>query len=240
MVTGGACRARRSVAAAETQHEVQRRLLLDVVIRKGAAVLELLARDCEGEAGGGSAACRAGGGHGAGRTDEALLVGRDPLLVLDLRLHVLDRVGRLHLQSHRLPRQRLDEAAVEERGRRGSRGRVGRAGEQGRAYICMPPRSGARGEASTPSGCCSRRACGHLYRGTACQTTAGGRAGGSARRTLELLAREEGAGSGGSPPCPGSSPSRSRSSPTLRLQSHRLPREGLDEDLHAAARRSTR
>ena len=48
-------------AAAEAKHEVEGRLLLDVVIREGAAVLELLARE-----------------------DEALLVRRDALLVLDL------------------------------------------------------------------------------------------------------------------------------------------------------------
>ena len=42
---------------------MQRRLLLDVVVSKRAAVLQLLARE-----------------------DEALLVGRDALLVLDLRL----------------------------------------------------------------------------------------------------------------------------------------------------------
>merc|ERR1719473_1012573 len=48
-------------AAAEAQHEVERRLLLDVVVRERAAVLELLARE-----------------------DEALLVRRDALLVLDL------------------------------------------------------------------------------------------------------------------------------------------------------------
>merc|ERR1719487_1978958 len=67
-------------------HEVKRRLLLDVVVGERAAVLELLARE-----------------------DEALLVRRDALLVLDLRLHVLDAVARLHLEGHRLARQRLDE-----------------------------------------------------------------------------------------------------------------------------------
>ena len=52
------------------------RLLLDVVVREGAAVLELL----------------------AGK-DEALLVGRDALLVLDLGLDVVDRVRRLDLKG---------------------------------------------------------------------------------------------------------------------------------------------
>ena len=49
------------LAATEAEHEVEGRLLLDVVVRKSAAVLELLARE-----------------------DQALLVRRDALLVLDL------------------------------------------------------------------------------------------------------------------------------------------------------------
>ena len=65
---------------------MERRLLLDVVIREGTTVLELLARE-----------------------DEALLVGRDTLLVLDLRLHVVDRVRRLDLKRDRLAREGLDE-----------------------------------------------------------------------------------------------------------------------------------
>src|SRR3989344_5615108 len=56
----------RLVAAAQTEQEVERGLLLDVVVGQGAPVLELLAGE-----------------------DEALLVGRDALLVLDLLLHVL-------------------------------------------------------------------------------------------------------------------------------------------------------
>mgnify|MGYP006098263805 CR=1 FL=1 len=55
------------------------RLLLDVVVRERAAVLELLARE-----------------------DEALLIRRDALLVLDLLLHVLNRVGRLGVERGRL------------------------------------------------------------------------------------------------------------------------------------------
>ena len=73
-------------APAQTQHEVQRRLFLDVVVGKRAAVLELL----------------------AGK-DEALLVGGDALLVLDLLLDVVDGVARLNLQSDGLARERLDE-----------------------------------------------------------------------------------------------------------------------------------
>jgi hypothetical protein len=64
------------VAAAETEHEVEGGLLLDVVVREGAAILELLARE-----------------------DEALLVGGNALLVLDLGLDVVDGVGRLNLEG---------------------------------------------------------------------------------------------------------------------------------------------
>jgi len=58
---------------------VERRLLLDVVVGQRAAVLQLLASE-----------------------DQALLVGRDALLVLDLGLDVLDRVRRLDLERDRL------------------------------------------------------------------------------------------------------------------------------------------
>ena len=58
--------------------------LLDVVVGKSAAVLELLARK-----------------------DKALLVRRDALLVLDLALDHVDRVRRLNLKCDRLPCQRF-------------------------------------------------------------------------------------------------------------------------------------
>ena len=61
-------------------------LLLNVVVREGPAILQLLARK-----------------------NEALLIGRDALLVLDLRLNIVDRVGRLHLKGDSLARQRLNE-----------------------------------------------------------------------------------------------------------------------------------
>ncbi len=63
---------------------MERGLLLDVVVRQAAPVLELLA--CE---------------------DEALLVRRDALLVLNLLLHILDRVARLDIERDGLPRKRL-------------------------------------------------------------------------------------------------------------------------------------
>ena len=65
---------------------MERRLLLDVVVAERAAVLELLARE-----------------------NQALLVGRDALLVLDLLLHVVDRVRRLDVERDRLAREGLDE-----------------------------------------------------------------------------------------------------------------------------------
>ena len=65
---------------------MQGRFLLDVVVRQGAAVLQLLAGEYQ-----------------------ALLVRGDALLVLDLLLDVLDRVRRLHLEGDGLAGQRLHE-----------------------------------------------------------------------------------------------------------------------------------
>ena len=65
---------------------MERRLLLDVVVRQRPPVLQLLARE-----------------------DQPLLVRRDALLVLDLLFHVVDRVRRLDVQRDGLARQRLDE-----------------------------------------------------------------------------------------------------------------------------------
>ena len=65
---------------------MERGLLLDVVVRESASILQLLAGE-----------------------DEALLVGWDPLLVLNLLLHVLNAVRRLHIQRNRLSRQSLDK-----------------------------------------------------------------------------------------------------------------------------------
>ena len=59
--------------------------LLDVVVGQSPAVFELLARE-----------------------DETLLVGRDPLFVLNLGLHVVDGVRRLHFQGNGLASQGLD------------------------------------------------------------------------------------------------------------------------------------
>ena len=51
-------------------------LLLNVVVREGTAVLKLLTGE-----------------------DETLLIGRDSLLVLDLGLHIVDGIRRLHIKS---------------------------------------------------------------------------------------------------------------------------------------------
>ena len=61
-------------------------LLLDIVVRKGTTVLELLAGE-----------------------NETLLVGRDALLVLNLGLHVIDSVGGLDLEGDSLAGQGLDK-----------------------------------------------------------------------------------------------------------------------------------
>jgi len=61
-------------------------LLLDVVVSKSAAILKLL----------------------SGK-DQPLLVWWDPLLVLDLRLHVVDGIRTLHLQSDGLSGEGLNE-----------------------------------------------------------------------------------------------------------------------------------
>ena len=73
-------------AATQAEHQVKGRLLLDVVVGESAAILELLARK-----------------------DEALLVGGDAFLVLDLGLHHVDGVRRLHLKGDGLACQRLDK-----------------------------------------------------------------------------------------------------------------------------------
>ena len=73
-------------AAAQTEHEVESGLLLDVVVREGAAILELLAGE-----------------------DQALLVRRDTLLILNLAFDGLDGIGRLDLESDSLAGQSLDK-----------------------------------------------------------------------------------------------------------------------------------
>ena len=71
---------------------MQRRFHVDVVVTQSAAVLEL-----------------PGGAYTRRHLDEALLVGRKALLVLDLLLHGVDRVVRLDVERDGLARQGLDE-----------------------------------------------------------------------------------------------------------------------------------
>ena len=71
---------------AEAKDEMESGLLLDVIVGEGAAVFELL----------------------TGK-DEALLVGRNTLLVLNLGLNIVDSVGRLDLKSNSLASKGLDE-----------------------------------------------------------------------------------------------------------------------------------
>jgi hypothetical protein len=61
------------------------RLLLNVVVRKSATVLELLASE-----------------------DQALLVRRDALLVLNLRFNIVDGVRGFHLKGDSLAGEGLD------------------------------------------------------------------------------------------------------------------------------------
>ena len=62
------------------------RFLLDVIVRKGSAVLKLLSSE-----------------------DESLLIGGDALLVLDLGLDVLNGVRRLNIEGDGLAGKGLDE-----------------------------------------------------------------------------------------------------------------------------------
>ena len=75
-----------SVSTSESENQMEGRLLLDVVIRKGSAVLELLSSE-----------------------DESLLVGWDTLLVLDLGLDVLDGICWLDIKGDGLTSESLDE-----------------------------------------------------------------------------------------------------------------------------------
>ena len=91
------------LATAQAQHQVQRGLLLDVVVGQRAAVLELLACVFRRMKSRQSVSIfhiklndikllRT-------REDEALLVRRNALLVLDLGLDVVDRVRGLHIKG---------------------------------------------------------------------------------------------------------------------------------------------
>ena len=67
-------------STAETENQVEGRLLLNIIVGEGTTILKLLASE-----------------------DKALLVRRDTLLILDLRLHIVDGIARLHLKGDGLP-----------------------------------------------------------------------------------------------------------------------------------------
>jgi len=73
-------------ATAESEHEMESGLLLNVIVRKGSAVLELLSSE-----------------------DESLLIGGDALLVLDLSLDIFNGVRSLNIESDGLASESLDE-----------------------------------------------------------------------------------------------------------------------------------
>jgi hypothetical protein len=73
-------------APTQAQDQMQGRLLLDIVVAQRTSILELF----------------------AGK-NEALLIRRNPLLVLDLGLDIVNRVRRLHIEGDGLARQGLYE-----------------------------------------------------------------------------------------------------------------------------------
>ena len=73
-------------ASSETQDEMQRRLLLDIVVAQSSAIFKLLSSK-----------------------DQSLLVWWDTLLILNLALDIVDSVGRFDFKRDRLACQRLYE-----------------------------------------------------------------------------------------------------------------------------------
>jgi len=71
----------------KTKDQVESRFLLDIVVGQGAAVFKLLSGE-----------------------DQSLLIRWNSLLVLDLRLDIVDGIGRLHLEGDSFSREGLDEA----------------------------------------------------------------------------------------------------------------------------------
>jgi hypothetical protein len=72
------------MASTQSQYQVQGGFLLDVIIAQGATVFQLLSRK-----------------------DQALLIWWDSLLVLNLRLDIVNGIGRLDIQRDGLARQSL-------------------------------------------------------------------------------------------------------------------------------------
>jgi hypothetical protein len=73
-------------SSSKTKNQMKRTLLLDVIIRQGPSILQLLSGE-----------------------NQSLLVRRNTLLVLDLGLDVVDSVGRLDFESDSLSGQGLDK-----------------------------------------------------------------------------------------------------------------------------------
>src|SRR4051794_10365121 len=77
----------RSLAASsQSEHQVESRFLLDVVVSKGSSILELLSSE-----------------------DESLLVRRDSFLVLDLLFHVLNGIAGFNFEGDGLSSESLHE-----------------------------------------------------------------------------------------------------------------------------------
>lgn len=74
----------------QSQDQVQGGFLLDVIVRQSSAILQLLTSE-----------------------NQSLLVRWDTLLVLNLRLDVVNSVGRFDLQSDGLTSQSLDETVID-------------------------------------------------------------------------------------------------------------------------------
>jgi hypothetical protein len=74
------------MSTTETEHQMQRRFLLNIVIRKRAPIFQLF----------------------AGK-NETLLIRRNAFLVLNLGLDVFNGIRRLDVERNGLARERLDE-----------------------------------------------------------------------------------------------------------------------------------
>merc|ERR1719427_951461 len=72
--------------SSQSQDKMKGRLLLDIVVRQSSSIFQLFSSK-----------------------DQSLLIRRDTFLVLDLGLHVLNGITRLHLQSNGLSSQCLDK-----------------------------------------------------------------------------------------------------------------------------------
>ena len=80
------CESVPGLAPAESKDKMEGALLLNVIVRKSAAILELLPSE-----------------------DKALLIRGDALLILDFLLYIVDRVTVLYIECDRLACKRLDK-----------------------------------------------------------------------------------------------------------------------------------